>query len=74
MLYFMQVCGITITDKVADIIFHVFDANRDGNLSANEFVRVVQRREDNSSRTGMGGLISCWWNCATNRSSAKLQL
>ncbi|CAL0325667.1 unnamed protein product [Lupinus luteus] len=68
-----QVCGITMTDKVADIIFHVFDANRDGNLSASEFVRVVQR-ENNSSRVGLGGFISCWLNCATNCSSAKLQL
>ena len=41
----MQVCGVCITDEVVDIIFHVFDANRDGSLSAAEFVRVVQRRE-----------------------------
>lgn len=68
---FMQVCGIAITNKVVDIIFHVFDANRDGNLSASEFVRVVQR-ENGSSRVGIGGLMSCWLNCATNCSSAKL--
>lgn len=66
---FMQVCGISITNKVVDIIFHVFDANRDGNLSTSEFVRVVQR-ENSSSRVGIGGLISCWLNCAS--SSAKL--
>ncbi|KAK7292011.1 hypothetical protein RIF29_07621 [Crotalaria pallida] len=67
-----QVCAITMTDKLIDIIFHVFDANRDGNLSASEFVRVVQR-ENNPSRVGIGGLISCWLSCATNCSSAKLK-
>lgn len=70
---FMQVCGVVVTDKVVDIIFQLFDANRDGNLSASEFVRVIQRRENSSSRFGFGSLISCWLNCATNCSSAKLQ-
>lgn len=70
-----QVCGVCISDEVVDIIFHVFDANRDGNLSASEFVRVVQRRENNNSSRhgGFGGLISWWWNCVKNCSSAKLQ-
>lgn len=67
---FMQVCGISVTDKVVDIIFHVFDANRDGSLSASEFVRVIQRREYGSSRFGFGSLISCWLNCVSNCSSA----
>ncbi|KAL4299346.1 hypothetical protein HN51_050086 [Arachis hypogaea] len=40
-----QVYGITIIDAVADIIFHVFDANRDGNLNADEFIKIIQRRE-----------------------------
>ncbi|OMO80257.1 Calcium-binding EF-hand [Corchorus olitorius] len=63
-----QVCEISITDNVVDIIFHVFDANRDGNLSADEFVRVVQRRErDNSqSRPDGYGLFSYWLTCAAN--------
>ncbi|PWZ13924.1 Calcium uptake protein, mitochondrial [Zea mays] len=34
-----KVCGVDLTDKVVDIIFHVFDANCDGNLSSEEFLR-----------------------------------
>ncbi|GMY35741.1 calcium uptake protein, mitochondrial-like [Fagus crenata] len=69
-----QVCGICITDSVVDIIFHVFDSNRDGNISSNEFVRVLQRRESDMLSSGSRGLISSWLNCATNCSSAKLIL
>ena len=64
-----QVCGIFVTDNVVDIIFHVFDANRDGSLSASEFIRVIQRREGSSSCLNFGGLISCWMNCVTSRFS-----
>ncbi|KAJ7969213.1 calcium uptake protein 1-like, mitochondrial-like [Quillaja saponaria] len=69
-----QVCGISITNRVVDIIFHVFDANRDGSLSANEFVRVVQSREDNVSREGFRGLIHCWLSCTTNCTPRKHHL
>ncbi|XP_030954695.1 calcium uptake protein, mitochondrial-like isoform X2 [Quercus lobata] len=67
-----QVCGISITDNVVDIIFHVFDSNRDGNLSSNEFVRVLQRRETDNRCSGSEGLLSCWMNCTTNCSSTKM--
>ncbi|BBH08574.1 calcium-binding EF hand family protein [Prunus dulcis] len=60
-----QVCGISVPNNVIDIIFHVFDANGDGDLSANEFVRVLQRRGGEVSETGFRGLLSCWLNCAT---------
>ncbi|PQM42022.1 calcium uptake protein 1 mitochondrial-like [Prunus yedoensis var. nudiflora] len=60
-----QVCGISVPNNVIDIIFHVFDANGDGDLSANEFVRVLQRRGGEVSQTGFRGLLSCWLNCAT---------
>ncbi|XVE63628.1 hypothetical protein DITRI_Ditri07aG0034900 [Diplodiscus trichospermus] len=35
-----HVCEILITDNVVDIIFHVFDANCDWNLSSDDFVQV----------------------------------
>lgn len=34
-----QVCGVSLTDNVVEVIFHVFDLNQDGNLSAEEFIR-----------------------------------
>lgn len=69
-----QVCGISLTDNVVDVIFHVFDTNCDGSLSSNEFVRVLQRRESDNSQPrepGFKGLVSCWLNC-TKCSSAKV--
>ncbi|KAJ6355168.1 hypothetical protein OIU77_005709 [Salix suchowensis] len=69
-----QVCGISITDDLADIIFHVFDANRDGNLSSDEFVRVLQGRETAGCiprEPGLKGLMSCCADCTKNYSSAK---
>ncbi|KAK3006051.1 hypothetical protein RJ639_016669 [Escallonia herrerae] len=67
-----HVCGISLTDNVVDMIFYVFDANRDGNLRSDEFLRVLQRREGDISRpreAGVMGLISCWLACSKNCSS-----
>lgn len=41
-----HVCGVELSDRVVDIIFHVFDTNEDGNLSSEEFLRALQRREN----------------------------
>lgn len=72
-----QVCGISITSNVVDIIFHLFDANRDGNLSSKEFIRAVERCESNGAQVreaGVKGLISCWSSCASSCNSSKLLL
>lgn len=62
----LKVCEVSLTDNVVDIIFHVFDANRDGSLSSDEFVKVVQRREwdDSQPKAESKGLISCLLSCA----------
>ncbi|KAK6944424.1 EF-hand domain [Dillenia turbinata] len=68
-----HVCGVHITPNIVDIIFHVFDANQDGSLGSDEFVRVLQRREQDivePQETGLVGLISCWFDC-TKKCSRK---
>ncbi|VFQ67376.1 unnamed protein product [Cuscuta campestris] len=63
-----QVCGISLTENMVDLIFYVFDTNRDGILSSDEFLRVLQRRETDISHpreSGLVGMISCWMDCVT---------
>ncbi|WJX09798.1 hypothetical protein P8452_00593 [Trifolium repens] len=70
-----HVCGISLSDNVVDIVYHLFDTNQDGNLSTDEFVRVLHKRERDSGHpveTGMLGLLSCCWNCKENISSSRL--
>lgn len=72
-----QVCGIQLSDNVIDVIFYVFDVNRDGSISSEEFLRVLQRREGDATlprETGIMGLISCWLSCTKNCESAKMFL
>ncbi|KAM7492933.1 hypothetical protein LguiB_027542 [Lonicera macranthoides] len=40
-----QVCGISLTDDVLEVIFHVFDEDQNGRLCADEFVKVLHKRE-----------------------------
>ncbi|GAU15072.1 hypothetical protein TSUD_08100 [Trifolium subterraneum] len=70
-----HVCGISLSDNVVDIVFHLFDTNQDGNLSTDEFVRVLHKRERDIGHpveTGMLSLLSCCWNCKENISSSRL--
>ncbi|KAJ1407789.1 EF-Hand 1, calcium-binding site [Sesbania bispinosa] len=70
-----HVCGISLSDNVVEIVFHLFDTNQDGNLSSDEFVRVLHKRERDIVQpveTGILGLLSCYWNCTDNISSSRL--
>lgn len=60
-----QVCGISLTDNAVAVIFHIFDTNRDGSLSFDEFIRVLQKREmdiRHPSEAGMLSFLSHLWN------------
>ncbi|XVE53573.1 hypothetical protein DITRI_Ditri03aG0013700 [Diplodiscus trichospermus] len=66
-----HVCGISLTDNVVEIIFHLFDSNHDGHLSSDEFIRVLLKRERDIAHpveSGILGLLSCYWNCSKNSS------
>ncbi|KVI00510.1 Calcium-binding EF-hand [Cynara cardunculus var. scolymus] len=48
---------------IEQTIYYVFDVNQDGSLSWEEFLRVLQRREEDKIQpreAGVVGLISCW--------------
>ncbi|KAL6523887.1 hypothetical protein OROMI_030982 [Orobanche minor] len=70
-----QVCGISLTDNVLDLIFHVFDTNRDGNLSPDEFVRVLHKRERDiahPTEAGILSFLSCCWRCSNAHAISRL--
>ncbi|KDP33558.1 hypothetical protein JCGZ_07129 [Jatropha curcas] len=69
------ICGISLTQNVVDIIFHVFDSNQDGHLSPDEFVRVLYKRERDIAEpveSGIFGFLSCCYNCANDRAIGRL--
>ncbi|KAJ6862216.1 hypothetical protein NC652_039146 [Populus alba x Populus x berolinensis] len=64
-----HVCGVSLSDNVVEIIFHLFDSNHDGSLSADEFVRVLHRRERDIAQpveSGLAGFLCCCFNRAAN--------
>uniref|UniRef100_A0A6N2KIR6 EF-hand domain-containing protein n=1 Tax=Salix viminalis TaxID=40686 RepID=A0A6N2KIR6_SALVM len=64
-----HVCGVSLSDNVVEIIFHLFDSNRDGSLSADEFVRVLHNRERDIAQPVQSehpGFLSCCFNRAAN--------
>nr|CAD1827781.1 unnamed protein product [Ananas comosus var. bracteatus] len=71
-----QVCGVSVSDNTVDVIFHVFDTNRDGNISLEEFLRALQKRESDirqpTTSSGLVGLLSCWLNCTKNCSLPRI--
>ncbi|KAK1276904.1 hypothetical protein QJS04_geneDACA003746 [Acorus gramineus] len=70
-----HVCGVGLSDNVIDLIFHVFDTDKDGSISYDEFLGALQRRERDIGQpmtTGLAGMVSCWLNCAKNRSPGNL--
>ena len=71
----LQVCGLSLSDNVIEIVFHLFDANGDGSLSTEEFVRVLQHRERDiaqTTETGIMGFLSCCWKCRNTSPSSRL--
>lgn len=69
-----QVCGINLTSNVVDIVFHVFDTNCDGQLTLNEFIRVLHKRERDIAQpteSGIIGFISRCWDSVNSHSSTR---
>ncbi|KAJ0644651.1 putative calcium uptake protein/3 [Helianthus annuus] len=52
-----HVCGVSLSDNVIELIFHLFDANKDGHLCSEEFLRVMHRREKETSQLTNSGIM-----------------
>ncbi|KAI3506111.1 hypothetical protein L1887_28467 [Cichorium endivia] len=53
-----HVCGISLSENVIELIFHLFDANQDGNLCSDEFLRVMHRREREIAQRTKSGIMN----------------
>lgn len=58
-----QVCGVSLSDNMVEIIFHMFDSNRDENLSSDEFVRVLYNRERDIAQPMQEGFLGLFSSC-----------
>lgn len=63
-----QVCGVSLSDSVVEIIFHVFDINHDGHLSSEELVRVLEKRERDIAQPMESGILG-FFSCCCSRSN-----
>ena len=50
--------SISLSDNVIELIFHLFDANQDGNLCSDEFLRVMHRREREMAQLTKSGIAN----------------
>ncbi|KAD4385106.1 hypothetical protein R6Q59_010768 [Mikania micrantha] len=55
-----HVCGISLSDNVIELIFHLFDTNQDGHLCSDEFLRVMHRRESEISQLTNPGIMNAY--------------
>lgn len=55
-----HVCGISLSDNVIELVFHLFDANQDGNLCSDEFLRVMHRREREMAQLTKSGIKNAY--------------
>lgn len=66
-----QVCDVNLTSNVIEIVFHVFDTNCDGQLTLDEFTRVLHKRERDIAQPTESGIIGSFsrcWDSVNNRS------
>ncbi|CAN4097646.1 unnamed protein product [Withania somnifera] len=67
-----EVCGVSLTENVIELVFHVFDTNSDGSLSSDEFIRVLEKRARDiadPTEAGIINLMSSCGNCTRNYKS-----
>ncbi|KAM3309068.1 hypothetical protein P3S67_010812 [Capsicum chacoense] len=69
-----QVCGISLTDNMIELVFHVFDTNRDGSLSSDEFIRVIEKRARDIADPTEAGILNFMSSCGNCRGNYKSYL
>ncbi|XP_071721870.1 calcium uptake protein, mitochondrial-like [Rutidosis leptorrhynchoides] len=52
-----HVCGVSLTDSVVEIIFNIFDKNRDGSLNIDEFVKVLHKQQRDIPQPVASGIM-----------------
>ncbi|KAL4579334.1 hypothetical protein LXL04_015476 [Taraxacum kok-saghyz] len=53
-----HVCGVSLSENVIELIFHLFDANGDGHLCSEEFLWVMNRREREIAQRTNSGMMN----------------